>query len=961
MLRSGRTLLAPEVIQSSGMDCGPAALKCLLEGFGISASYGRLREACQTDVDGTSINTLEEIACQLGLHAEQTLLPKDLLLLPEMGVLPGILVVWLPGGMTHFLVVWRRHGSWLQVMDPAIGRRWMHADQLLRVTYEHTQIVPAAAWRSWAASDEMQKVLHGRLRRVGARRTGEPLLAECLADSSWRSLAALDASLRLVEKLIQTRILKKGAEAAALLGNLYKRAARSELESGKDLAVPEGYWCVRPAPKGASDDGEPALELRGAVIVRIYGLRSSATSRLGTGELQDGQPHEGAQDAVPPIPETLSAVLTEPPSRPSRQLLRLLLQDGALTPPIVFTGLAMAALAVIGETLLLRGLLDIGRDLRVLHQRLIGHGALLLFLAAALILEVSLAGGLLRLGRHLELRLRVSLLEKLPRIADRYFRSRSTFDMAERSHALHHLRRLPLLGGRLSRLTFELLFTLIGVLWLYPGALVPGLLLSVVGLGIPLVGQKILIERDIKLQSHAGALGRFYLDAMLGLTAAHTHNAARVLRYEHEGLLREWVSAGRSLTSATLLTDGLQSMCCAMLSVFIVFDYVSQHEQLGSAILLLYWMLNVPVLAQQIALIAQQYPAHRNRTLRVLELLGAGEVKETEAPSASQERGLEAAATDAANISEERNGRPGVALTFREVSVLSAGRCVLRDVNLEIAAGSHVAIIGRSGAGKSTLVGLLLGWHRPASGEISVDSVPLTTSSLSTLRSETVWVDPEVHLWNRSLFDNVTYGAATDQLDRLGAVFEQADLLSVLEGLPNGLATPLGEGGGLLSGGEGQRTRLGRGLLRAKARLILLDEPFRGLDRPRRQELLKRARAVFHRATLLCVTHDAAETANFDRVLVIEDGRVVEDGTPQELAAAKNSTYRILLDAEAHALARLWTATYWRALKLVDGRLCEQPSKSGPTSSDEPRKAALSPGVPRSGHEPPSNVGVAES
>src|SRR5437016_11261599 len=81
--RSRRRLIVPEVVQTSAMDCGPASLKCLLEGFGISVSYGRLREACQTDVDGTSIDTMEEVAVQLGLEAEQVMLPVDHLLVPE--------------------------------------------------------------------------------------------------------------------------------------------------------------------------------------------------------------------------------------------------------------------------------------------------------------------------------------------------------------------------------------------------------------------------------------------------------------------------------------------------------------------------------------------------------------------------------------------------------------------------------------------------------------------------------------------------------------------------------------------------------------------------------------------------------------------------------------------------------------------------------------------------------------
>src|SRR5262249_8099798 len=151
--------LVPEVVQTSAMDCGPAVLKCLLEGFGIPVHYGRLREACQTDVDGTSIDTLEEAARQLGLDAEQVMGPADHLLLAESASLPAILVVRLPNGFTHFVLVWRRHGPLVQVMDPAIGRRWVSTRQLLDDVYVHTHRVPAAQWHAWACSDEFRRPL----------------------------------------------------------------------------------------------------------------------------------------------------------------------------------------------------------------------------------------------------------------------------------------------------------------------------------------------------------------------------------------------------------------------------------------------------------------------------------------------------------------------------------------------------------------------------------------------------------------------------------------------------------------------------------------------------------------------------------------------------------------------------------------------------------------------------------
>ncbi|MCJ7602695.1 MAG: cysteine peptidase family C39 domain-containing protein, partial [Desulfobulbaceae bacterium] len=108
--RKRKRLIVPEVVQTSSMDCGPASLKSLLEGFGINANYGRLREACQTDVDGTSIDTMEDLANQLGLEAEQVMVPVDHVLLSEVQTMPAIAVVLQHTGLTHFVVIWNRCG-----------------------------------------------------------------------------------------------------------------------------------------------------------------------------------------------------------------------------------------------------------------------------------------------------------------------------------------------------------------------------------------------------------------------------------------------------------------------------------------------------------------------------------------------------------------------------------------------------------------------------------------------------------------------------------------------------------------------------------------------------------------------------------------------------------------------------------------------------------------------------------
>jgi ATP-binding cassette subfamily B protein len=157
----------------------------------------------------------------------------------------------------------------------------------------------------------------------------------------------------------------------------------------------------------------------------------------------------------------------------------------------------------------------------------------------------------------------------------------------------------------------------------------------------------------------------------------------------------------------------------------------------------------------------------------------------------------------------------------------------------------------------------------------------------------------------------------------VGDAVEAAQLDEVLARLPMGLQTPLGAGGALLSGGEGQRVRLGRAVCRGAARLVIFDEPFCGLERLRREALLKAARARWATATFLCITHDISQTLEFPRVLVVDKGRVVEDGAPKRLAGQADTRYAGLLAAEVRARARL-DGPEWRHLLLHKGQLEER-------------------------------------
>ena len=865
--------IVPEVVQTSNMDCGPAALKSLLGGFGIEVHYGRLREACQTDVDGTSIDTLETVANQLGVDAEQIMLPADHVLLEESRALPAIAVVVLPNGVTHFLVVWRTHGSFVQLMDPATGRRWVSASRFLSDLYVHTMPVAADGWRAYAASPEFLRPLRKRMDKLGLNDIAVSQIESAVRNSGWRALAALDAGVRMLSSLVESGAIRPGEQAARVLASFLE----------DDAAIPDHFWSVRAAP-----DGEQVF-MRGAVLVRVTGRKS-----------------ESARKQQPPSTPELDAALKQPPARPGRELLRLLAADGVFTPAVILASMAVASAAVIFEAVLFRGLLDVGRFLPFPAQRWGAIGALVLFSLALLLLEIPLTRNLLRYGRRLETRLRLAFLRKLPRLGDRYFQSRLKSDMAERSHSIHRIRRLPELGGQLLRYGLEIAFTAAGIIWLDPDSAPIAILAALAALAIPLLAQPWLAERDLRFRTHAGALTHFYLDALLGLVAIRTHGAEWPLRREHESLLSEWARAGLKLQSAVISLETLQFLTGFGLAIWLLASHLSRSGDTGAILLLVYWALNLPALGQEVALIAWQYPSYRNVTLRLLEPLGA--IEQTAGPRA---------------ISFDAN-EPAASVQFDNVSVVAAGHTVLRDIQLSIQPGEHVAIVGPSGAGKSSLVGLLLGWHRPVSGRVLVDGAELGADALERLRAHTAWVDPAVQVWNRPLHENLEYGLPGAGRLPVDAVIDSAGLRHVLERLPDGQETPLGEGGGLVSGGEGQRVRFARALLRPGVRLAVLDEAFRGLDVDQRRELLQRAREAWRDATLLSISHDIVETLAFARVLVIAEGRIVEDGDPGVLAADPESHFARMLAAEQQVREGLWTSGGWRRLRLEEGMLIER-------------------------------------
>jgi ABC-type bacteriocin/lantibiotic exporter with double-glycine peptidase domain len=882
-----RRLLIPEVVQTSAVDCGPACLAALLAGFGLPGDYGRLREACQTSVDGTSIDTMEQLANRLGLDAEQIVVPPDHAAIPEAGAFPSITVVRLPNGFTHFVVLWRRVAGKVQVMDPMAGRRWAAIDEIAKELYIHELTVPAEAWREWAGGKEFGDALRRRMLDLGITPAkASYLLGLAMAEPRWRAAATLDAAVRLFQSLARKKAFSSGSEVERVLASTFRRAIETPEDAQK--LIPPEYWTVR-------QTGADEVAFRGAVLVRVKGLSAQPVDR----------------DFLPP--EIRAAVRGASP-HPAKTLWRLLLRDGAWTPGMAAGALLFAAAGVVFQALLFKALITGGRELAARGQRLGGILTILALLGILLATEFLSISALIGMGRRLEARFRELFFAKLPKIAEPYFQSRLTSDMAERSHNIHNLRALPALGGQLLYSAFQLVLTAAAVVWI-DRSLWPVVAFAVItAVGLPIAVQPLLGEQELRVRTHMGALSRFYLDSLLGLAPIRTHVADAAVRAEHRNLLARWADASFTTQKTVIAVSAVQMALGFGLAAGLVVMHVAHHPDSAAVLLLAYWGLNIPAIGSDLATMACQYPLHRNIALRVLEPLTAVEEESVAEP---QEFSTAPVSNNA--LMEHQ----GVRISMHEVTAQAGGHALVRDITLEIAPGSHIAIVGRSGAGKSSLAGLLLGWRKPSSGMLLVDGVELCGARQDQLRRHTAWIDPTVQIWNRSLLDNLRYGLAGASGISMADVLERVDFTSMLEKLPDGLQTMLGEGGALVSGGEGQRVRVGRALPRPGVRLAILDEPFRGLDAETRRSLLRTVRQVWREATLLWITHDVAEAQALDRVLLMEAGTIVEDGVPAELLRQPGSHYRAMVDEESELKRRWFRSAEWRRLDMKDGILKE--------------------------------------
>ena len=231
------------------------------------------------------------------------------------------------------------------------------------------------------------------------------------------------------------------------------------------------------------------------------------------------------------------------------------------------------------------------------------------------------------------------------------------------------------------------------------------------------------------------------------------------------------------------------------------------------------------------------------------------------------------------------------AISFRDLSfAYPSGQTVLKNFVLHVPGGQKVGLVGRSGAGKSTIVALLQRLYDPDVGEVLIDGQVIAHVTQASLRGSIAVVQQDISLFHRSLLENLRYGRPDASDAEVYRAVEAARCSEFIQRLPEGYDTIVGERGMKLSGGQRQRLAIARAFL-MNAPIVLLDEATSALDTESEQSIQEALARLFRGRTVIAIAHRLSTLDSFDRIVVMDRGRIVEDGPPRRLLQTKGGIY----------------------------------------------------------------------
>jgi ATP-binding cassette subfamily B protein len=225
-------------------------------------------------------------------------------------------------------------------------------------------------------------------------------------------------------------------------------------------------------------------------------------------------------------------------------------------------------------------------------------------------------------------------------------------------------------------------------------------------------------------------------------------------------------------------------------------------------------------------------------------------------------------------------------IAFENVTLIypDSGIKALSNISFRVKAGETLAVLGSTGSGKSTLANLLCRMYDPSEGVVKIDNVPLKQYEVSAYRGQLGYVPQDVFLFSETIKNNISFGA--DQNHHSEAEIKQAasdaDLLANIEGFKEGFQTMVGERGITLSGGQKQRVSIARAIIR-KPKILILDDCLSAVDTKTENAILNNLKGIMENRTSIIISHRVSSVKLADKILVLDDGKVVQSGTHQTL------------------------------------------------------------------------------